>query len=248
MLKQNPGLLLFCTLLPLIFSCKNDTIMDTEAEIPLVYSKIYGATDMYIDGDFIVITSNDMPDHPSPYYLGTQWEAELYEAYNGTNASFVQNPNVIGEQNFTFRLPLHPEEATTHTSTPLGPMGIALNGVSFFNQYAAGYSPLDDEINSMDQYNGHPAQTSEYHYHIEPLWLTQNNGEESLLGFLLDGFPVYGPIENGVTITNADLDDYHGHFGVTTDFPDGTYHYHITAADPYINGDGFYGTPGTITK
>jgi hypothetical protein len=36
-------------------------------------------------------------------------------------------------------------------------------------------------------------------------------GKDALLGFLLDGFPVYGTIENGVTVTNSNLDVYHGH-------------------------------------
>jgi hypothetical protein len=35
---------------------------------------------------------------------------------------------------------------------------------------------------------------------------------------------------------------------VTADYPAGTYHYHITDADPYINGAGFYGTAGTIGR
>jgi hypothetical protein len=74
------------------------------------------------------------------------------------------------------------------------------------------------------------------------------NGKDTFLGFLLDGFPVYGPIENQVKITNDDLDDYHGHQHATTDYPNGIYHYHITDNDPYINGNGFYGTPGTYTR
>jgi hypothetical protein len=98
----------------------------------------------------------------------------------------------------------------------------------------------------MDQYNGHPQQQGEYHYHLEPLWLTANYTKSSLLGFLLDGFPVYGPMENGVLIQNANLDAYHGHTSPTADYPNGIYHYHITSTDPYLNGNGFYGTPGTI--
>ncbi|MFM7852722.1 MAG: YHYH protein [Flammeovirgaceae bacterium] len=87
-----------------------------------------------------------------------------------------------------------------------------------------------------------------YHYHVEPLYLTTANGKSALLGFLLDGFPVYGPNENGKTITNTDLDAYHGHTGVTTEYPNGIYHYHITSADPYINGSGYYGVPGTVSQ
>ena len=130
----------------------------------------------------------------------------------------------------------------------MGAMGVSLNGVPFFNQYAAGRAALTSEINSFDQYGGHPAMSGDYHYHLEPTYLTTNKGKDVLLGFLLDGFPVYGPQENGKTITNADLDNYHGHTHATTDYPSGIYHYHITSADPYINGDGFYGTPGTVTR
>lgn len=216
--------------------------------IPAVYKKIYGALELYADGDFIVIKVNGIPDHKSPYFLGTQWESAKYEAYNGTNAQFNLNPNRIATTTVTFRIPKNPAEATTKKSTPMGPIGVSLNGIPFYNQYAAGGSPLTGEINSFDQYNGHPQQMGGYHYHIEPLYLTALKGKDALVGFLADGFPVYGPVEIGKTLTSADLDDYHGHFGVTADYPSGIYHYHLTADAPYLNGDGFYGTQGTITQ
>ena len=102
-------------------------------------------------------------------------------------------------------------------------------------------------INSFDQWLGHPAGT-QYHYHIEPSFLTDNFGKDAFLGLLSDGFPVYGPEENGGTIISSNLDDYHGHTHETVDFPDGIYHYHITADAPYLNGNGFFGTAGTITR
>jgi hypothetical protein len=147
----------------------------------------------------------------------------------------------------TFKIPLNPAENTNHPSTPMGPIGVALNGVSFFNQYAAGGAPLTGEINSFEQYGGHPQQQGQYHYHLEPYYITSTKGDSTILGFLLDGFPVYGPTENGETVTNSDLDVYHGHFGVKEDYPSGIYHYHITTEAPYLNGDGFYGTAGTVT-
>ena len=221
----------------------NPETSGTGGEVPAIYSKLYGAYDMYIDGDYLVIKTRDQPDHGSPYYEGSN-----YEAYNGNNPNFNLNPNRIREQDITLRIPLNPTEAGNHQATPMGVIGVSLNGVPFFNQYAAGGSPLTGEINSFDQYNGHPQMTGVYHYHIEPLYLTQQYGRNALLGFLLDGFPVYGPEEDGQTITNADLDDYHGHFGVTADYPDGIYHYHVTDAAPYLNGDGFFGAPGTVSQ
>lgn len=237
----------FLTLLVALTAChKMDSNSNTD--IPEVYQKVYGATDMYVDGDYIVIKSTGRPDHKSPYYKGTQWQSSLYEAYNGSNSSFTQNPNQIATASLVFRIPLHPAKASSVQATPMGAIGVSLNGVPFFNQYAANYSPLTQEINSLDQYNGHPQQQGTYHYHIEPTYLTATYGKHVLLGFLLDGFPVYGPLENNVTITNSLLDDCHGHTHATTDYPDGIYHYHITAETPYLNGSGFYGSPGTVSQ
>jgi hypothetical protein len=226
----------------------NSTSTTTTTNIPDVYKKIYGATTMYIDGSYVVIKATSLPDHKSPYYKGTQWASTLYEAYNGNNPLWSQNPNTIAENDCTYKIPLKPTAATTHSSTPLGPMGVAINGVPIFNQYAAMGAPLTSEVNSFDQYDGHPQQQGQYHYHAEPYYLTTTKGKDALIGFLLDGFPVYGPMENGKTIANTDLDVYHGHFAVTADYPNGIYHYHTTSADPYINGNGFYGTPGTVTQ
>ena len=69
-----------------------------------------------------------------------------------------------------------------------------------------------------------------------------------LMGFLLDGFPIYGPVEDGTVLTSSNLDDHHGHSHPTSEFPDGIYHYHLTADAPYLNGVGYYGTPGTVTE
>lgn len=247
-------LLVFATCLLVITACKDEentttpTNNNTGTDELAIYKKIYGASDIYKDGNYVVIKTNGRPDHKSPYYQGTQWEASLYEAYNGSNPQYNTNPNRIATVNYTFRIPLNPTKATTAQQTPMGPMGVSLNGVPLFNQYAAGRTALTGEINSFDQYGGHPAQAGDYHYHLEPTFLTTNKGKDVLLGFLLDGYPVYGPMENNKTITNADLDAYHGHSHATADYPNGIYHYHITAQDPYINGDGFYGVPGTVAK
>lgn len=234
----------------LLGGCSNssDPSPTTTGAVPDVYKKIYAASDIYVEGNFIVIKTNGRPDHKSPYYLGTQWESTLYEAYNGSNSSFALNPNRIATANYTFKIPKDPKVASTHSATPGGAIGVSLNGVPFFNQYAAMNAALTGEINGFDQYGGHPQQQGSYHYHVEPKYLTTTKGSSSLLGFLLDGFPVYGPMENGTTVTNAMLDVYHGHTSATTDYPSGIYHYHITSADPYINGSGFYGTAGTVSQ
>ena len=240
-----------------IFSCNKaaDTVTPaastTLAEVPAVYKKIYGATSITNYGTYITINVKDLPDHKSPYYPTTN---SLYQSYSGLTFggfNFVKNPNSIVEQSGTFKIPLNPKEATIHAATPLGAIGIALNGVPFFNQYAGpNNQELKGEMATFDQFYGHPQQSGVYHYHVEPLHLTTVKSTKSgLLGFLLDGFPVYGPQEEtGSAVTNADLDVYHGHTHATVDYPKGTYHYHFTTEAPYLNGNGFYGTAGTVSQ
>jgi len=235
-----------------LLSCEksSDIVPASTLEVPAVYKKIYGATSITNDGTWIYVKTKDLPDHKSPYYSPTH---SLYEDYRGTTFggyTFSKNPNSIIEQSGTFKIPLNPAVNTAHPATPLGPIGIALNGVPFFNQYAGPNQPLTGEMASFDKFYGHPQQSGMYHYHVEPLYLTTVKSTKSgLMGFLLDGFPVYGPKEeNGTEVTSSMLDAYHGHTHSTLDYPNGIYHYHFTADAPYLNGNGFYGTPGTVTQ
>lgn len=213
--------------------------------LPAVFMKFLSHVQIELEGEFIMLKSNGAPPHPSPYFPKTD---SRYQAYNGTNPNYRQNPNQIREQSLALQIPLNPRQDSRHMPTPLGPIGMALDGVALFNQYAGPNQPLTFEINGFDQFNGHPEQQGLYHYHLEPLFLSARFGKDVLIGFLLDGLPVYGPQENGKTITNRDLDAYHGHAHATVDYPNGVYHYHVTADAPYINGTGFYGTPGRVVR
>ncbi len=216
--------------------------------LPPVYNKIYGATSITFNGTLVTIKCNALPDHKSIYYPIAN---ALYENFSGTTfggGTFVKNPNTITTQNITMVIPVNPVVAATHAATPGGVIGIALNGIPLFNQYAAGGSPLTNEMNSFDQWWGHPQMSGMYHYHVEPKYLTTVKATPaSLMGFLLDGFPVYGPKEESGSDPTG-LDVYHGHTHVTVDYPAGMYHYHFTTAAPYLNGNGFYGTAGTVTQ
>jgi hypothetical protein len=234
-----------------VLACSTDSVVSIDdgpegvsVDITPILSQFGSEVEVSIDGDVVVLRSNGVPNHVSPYFDQSD---SRYAAYDGSNTNFNLNPNTIAEQNLVFRVPKEVQQATNNAATPLGPIGVAVNGVAIFNQYAGPNQPLTFEIDSFDQYNGHPQNTGQYHYHIEPLFITGVVGEDALIGLLLDGFPLYGPFEGGVRLTSSDLDDLHGHYGVTGDFPGGIYHYHITADDPYINGSGFYGTAGTVT-
>jgi len=241
--------------LAFLLSCGNDANDDNmddptvgDADISVLASAFYNDPTVTFDiGDNIVtIKSSNEPDHKSMYYPNNH---ALYENYDEPNNSdFIKNPNSIVEQNYEFKIPRYPMEATNKTSTSFDAIGVSVNGVVFFNQNAAPGNDILNELNTFDQYEGHPQNQGSYHYHIEPLWLTETLGSDKLIGVLIDGFPVYGPVENGQTLANSELDEYHGHFGSTLEFADGIYHYHVTAALPWVNGGEYFGTPGTWTN
>ena len=190
-----------------------------------------------------MIRTDGVPNHPSPYF------GEGNDGYINAHAGMVVNPNRIQEQNLVLRVPRNPTVSDTVSDTNLGPIGVAINGVALFNQYAGrtavgDWLPLEREIETFDTSNGHPEQRSMYHYHLEPLFLTQDD-ESALIGWSLDGFPVYGPLNPDGTA--PDLDELNGEFGPTPEYPDGIYHYHVTDIDPYLIG-GYRGTPGSISR
>ena len=152
---------------------------------------------------------------------------------------------------YTLTIPLQPACATSSTDTSLDSIGVASNGIVFFNQYAAGNAALTSEVTGFDRYGGHPAQSGNYHYHMEPRALTIANfggssnataSKSSLIGWALDGFPVYGPTNSSGTAVS--LDACNGEYHATTEYPNGIYHYHVTSASPYVIGC-YAGTPGT---
>jgi hypothetical protein len=221
--------------------------LDDREEPPAIFSKYKdNVKTIFAYNGYVYIESNGIPNHKSPYFGSGN---SNYEAFNLDGVSFNLNPNRIDEQTLVFKIPISPTKASSASATQLGPIGVSLNGVPFYNQYAGpNNTPLTNEIISFDQYKGHPQNTGQYHYHIEPTYLTSSDGKDAFLGFLLDGFPVYGPEEDGKTITNSDLDAFHGHTTVTADYPNGIYHYHITDADPYLNGSGYYGVVGSVSQ
>ena len=197
-----------------------------------------------VEGDTLTISTDDLPNHTSPYWgVGN----DLYET---PHDGMVVNPNRISTQDITFRIPTEPEIASSPSDTGLGPIGVAVNGVVFFNQYAGvnrstgEFLPLENEIASFDSKNGHPQNTGQYHYHFEPVYLTVADNA-AYLGFAMDGFPIYGPQnEDGSALS---LDECNGETHATSEYPEGIYHYHVTTVEPYIVGC-FKGTPGTVSQ
>jgi hypothetical protein len=146
-------------LMPLLFgmACSEEettpttpTTPTSDTTVPAVYKKIYGASSITSDGTYITIKTNGVPDHKSPYFASGN---SLYIAYSGTTFggyNFAKNPNSIVEQSTIYKIPINPKAATTKSATPLGRIGVALNGVPFFNQYAGpNNQELTGEIHSV---------------------------------------------------------------------------------------------------
>jgi hypothetical protein len=224
-------------------SYSNNTIIDNlnHSDLPGGFSRFYEEyTDVYISGDYVVVESKGIPNHPSPYW-GTS-----HPNYQNPHSEMIINPNIITEQNFKFYIPLIPSISSNISSTPLGPIGVSISGVPLFNQYAGpNNQPLDSEIPSFDIYDGHPQQAGQYHYHLEPKYLTTNGSSSMLIGFSLDGYPIYGPKEQSNNQYPSNLDELNGHTHATNEYNDGTYHYHATADSPYLIG-GFKGNYGSL--
>ncbi|GAB4463904.1 MAG: hypothetical protein OHK0029_33280 [Armatimonadaceae bacterium] len=158
---------------------------------------------------------------------------------NHTTAEFPNkdNPNRIRRQNYTFFIPRQPQRAAKPTPLPMGPIGVAVNGVPFYNPYNAegldAVSGLYAEV--FDSCCGHPDQMGRYHYHKYPVCLKtpfqDKEGQHSpLIGYAFDGYAIYGPKgENGSV--PKDLDAYNGH----TD-RERSYHYHVSEKFPYLIG------------
>ena len=243
--------------LSLILLINVGLIAQNQPDMTVLLDYFDSTVTIYVEGDEIVMEGDGVPSHFSPYFVETYSQANNGMYYwedsdgDGVNDLWMQtpanmnlNPNRIAQQNYEFRIPLYPEiNPNGPTDTFLGPIGLSINGVPFFNEYESPTQTITNQvIQSFDPANGHPAQQGNYHYHFPPESLITIT-EDNFLGFAGDGFPVYGPKNpDGNNVQN--LDEFHGEYGPTPDFPDSIYHYHTNYTQPYIIG-AFAGTLGT---
>jgi hypothetical protein len=169
-----------------------------------------------VTDDFLIVHSDGIPDHSTGAFPNRF------------------NPNTIRKQNYTFKIPRHPVAADHVTRLPMGPIGVAINGVPFYNPYnREGADAAKNEV--FDECCGHPDPLGRYHYHIYPRCVHTSFKDEPgkhspLIGYAFDGYAIYGPNgEDGKPPT--DLDECNGHSD-----PVRGYHYHVTNHFPYILG------------
>ncbi|HUF84154.1 MAG TPA: YHYH protein, partial [Acidimicrobiia bacterium] len=214
------------------YNLEEKAVVDGEVSWP----SVFGVT---LNGDTRVFTGNDLPDHTT---------GEFPVSSDDDAAQFDPNPNSISEQEISVEVPANPTVSSEPSCTPGGPIGVLLSGALLYNPTdALGRDAVAHEV--QDACGGHPQQAGEYHYHdvSDCVEDTQSGegGHSDLVGYAFDGFGIYGHHgENGEELTNADLDECHGHTheiewdGETVEM----YHYHATYEFPYTIGC-FRGTP-----
>jgi hypothetical protein len=225
-----------------IFACSkaDDSGTDITSVVEANYTN--GVTVSTSDG-FITITSTGTPEHVSAY-----WGAghALYEA-NPTGV----NPGIIRERTNIMTIPVNPTAASSKEVTALGAIGMALNGVPIFNDREGGNVPLDSMVLEHFERAGGHVGPSGYHYHVSGDFTTKDDAK--LVGFIRDGFPLYGRQEEDGSYP-TDLDENGGHFGPTADFPDGIYHYHCSNTNYLglgvyvLKAGSYHGTKGTYVQ
>ena len=183
-----------------------------------------------LSGATRTLSGNGLPDHTT----GTFPISSGDDAY-----SFDRNPNSIRTQTLNVTLPAAPDKGTPRCIG--GQVGIAKNGVPIYNGLDAGNrDAVAWEV--QDSCDGHPQAAGAYHYHSIPACLNEGESKKKhskLVGWALDGFPIYGNLgDDGEELSNDDLDVCHGHTHKVK--LDGekvkTYHYHGTAEYPYTVG------------
>jgi hypothetical protein len=187
-----------------------------------------------------IIAGNALPDHPTGIFPIDP--ASIAYQYD-------RNTNEILARQILFEFPVIPEIASEVSCVNFGASGISLSGsVIYHGASTLGNDAAAHEI--LDSHGGHSDGTNTYHYHY-PTKDLQNHiaphvsGHSAIMGYMLDGFGIYGPHgEDGEIIWSKDLDECHGHTHPV--LWDGEmvnlYHYHWTYDFPYNIGC-YKGTP-----
>lgn len=219
-----------------------------------------------LSGSNVVLKSNGLPNHKSPYWSNTTARTldGIATAASATNHALFETPEANGGttsyatmapgniDNFTgsysLTVPASPSKASKTSATGLGAIGIAVSGAMIYNDEEGPGIALNSAVSSLDVCGAHTGPQS-YHYHLEPKkW---SNDDSNLIGIIADGFFLYGRKCNSTGTYPTDLDASGGHTSTTQYSTTAVYHYHIKnelyLSKYYILFPGDYrGTPKTI--
>ena len=159
-----------------------------------------------------IIQSNGIPNHDIVYW----------------------NPNAPCEQFWQVEMSLTPEVGYQQNSatelTRMAIQAMAINGIPIYgateaHNAANAVEPDENGVADAKFWYGHAAQNGMWHYHSPQLGeeTVSEHAENTLIGFALDGFPLYGPVADA-----SILDECNGRFRNASD--PSTYQYHVRTA------------------
>jgi hypothetical protein len=183
----------------------------------------------------VYLETNDIPNHPRDAYYAVPNVGVVVPT--AATATVVEDPTK--PQSWRFKIPTSPQYATETTAAPLGSIGVMTSGSVLFNPYEGDNTTIAMANNFtitsaagitasfVDQCAGHPTPTAgEYHYHGLPVCFASQTDPSKIIGFALDGFPIYGPVDiSRVRVPVTALDPCNGITSPTPEFPNGIYHY-----------------------
>jgi hypothetical protein len=198
-----------------------------------------GTLSKKVKGKRLILSGNGLPKTGTTGVFPVQPSDDAYQV--------DRNPNRISSHTVSLTLSTNPRY---HGSAACvgGQVGIMTSGVALF-------SAVDGEDRDavahevQDSCGGHPERTGVYHYHGLPACIDTGkvNQQSKLIGWALDGFPIYGPRgKNGRYLSNADLDECHGTTSKVSYLGEKRrmYHYVANYEFPYTVGC-YRGTPSS---
>lgn len=187
----------------------------------------------------IVLQPTGIPDHTRDAYYAVPNAGVVVP--DATSATIVKDPTKA--QTYKFTIPTIPKYSSKTTSAPLGSIGVMISGAVLYNPYegdgktvamANNFTITDSNgitASFVDKCTGHPTpQQGAYHYHGLSKCVTakvdKTTKPSHIIGFALDGFPIYGDRDaKGKQLTAKNLDKCNGINSATPEFPKGIYHY-----------------------
>ena len=188
----------------------------------------------------VVMEPDGIPNHPRDAYYAVPKSQDVVVP-DATTAVVIKDPTKA--QTYKFTIPSTPKYSTKVTKTSLGSIGVMISGTVLYNPYegdnktpamANNFTITDANgitASFVDKCTGHPTPNQgAYHYHGLSSCVTakvDTKGKPShVIGFALDGFPIYGDRDiKGKQLTAKNLDACNGILSATPEFPKGIYHY-----------------------
>lgn len=186
-------------------------------------------------GSASVGQTNDIPNHKRDAFYVLPGPGVVVP----TASTAYVAPDPIQPQSWRFKIPTSPQYTSKVTSAPLGSIGMMISAAVLFNPFegdgttvamASNFSVTNAAgitARFIDQCAGHPVPgVGAYHYHGLPVCFAPQSTPSNIIGYALDGFPIYDPVDiSGVRVPVAALDQCNGINSPTPEFPNGIYHY-----------------------